>query len=215
MWGNFMKTLAVMVHGFCKGAKDMQYWKHALEADFTEIITPDLPTKYSSFERCVELLTEEIAAVCPEQYDGIYFAGHSMGGLMIREFLKNVPLPNAKRLVCVGTPHYGSKLADIALLMPGAGRIWKPLHALKLSARKELTTPEIPGLEIGVIASTNNGHWPGRVFLSKSADGLVESSSALAPDANAAAYTKAAHVPMQYDAQTAELIRNFLLTGKF
>ena len=210
-----MKTLAVMVHGFCKGAKDMQFWKRALKADFTEVITPDLPTKYSSFEHCVELLTENISAACPEQYDGIYFAGHSMGGLMIREFLKNVPLPNAKRLVCVGTPHYGSRLADIALRMPGAGLIWKPLHALKISARKNITTPDIPGLEIGVIVSINNGHWPGRLFLSKSADGLVESFSAIAPDAREVAYTEAAHVPMQYDEKTAELIKAFLLTGKF
>jgi hypothetical protein len=138
-----------------------------------------------------------------------------MGGLMIREFLKNVPLPNAKRLVCVGTPHYGSKLADIAPMMPGAGLIWKPLHALKISARKNITTPRIPGLEIGVIVSINNGHWPGKLFLSKSADGLVESFSAIAPDAREVAYTEAAHVPMQYDEKTAELIKAFLLTGKF
>ena len=193
----------------------MQFWKKALAPEFPNVITPDLPTKYSSFERCVELLTENISAACPEQYDGIYFAGHSMGGLMIREFLKNVPLPNAKRLVCVGTPHYGSRRADIALMMPGAGLIWKPLHALKISARKNITTPDIPGLEIGVIVSINNGHWPGKLFLSKSADGLVESFSAIAPDAREVAYTEAAHVPMQYDEETTELIKAFLLTGKF
>ena len=210
-----MKTLAIVIHGFCKGAKDMQLWKRVLKSDFTEVITPDLPTRYSSFECCVERLKKAIASAAPEQYDGIYFAGHSMGGLLAREYLKAVPLTNAKRLVCVGTPHYGSKLADIALLLPGAGLIWKPLHALKLSARKELTTPIVPGLEIGTIISTNNAHWPGKLFLSKSADGLVESSSAHAPDACAVAYTDAAHVPMMYDMQTAELIRKFLLTGKF
>lgn len=210
-----MKTLAVLIHGFCKGAKDMQFWKHTLKNDFSQVITPDLPTKFSSFECCLEQLSRDIAAAEPETYDGIYFAGHSMGGLLAREYLKNVPLPNAKRLVCVGTPHYGSKLADIALLIPGTGLIWKPLHALKLSARKNITTPDIPGLEIGVIVSTNNGHWPGKLFLSKSADGLVESSSAHAPDASAVAYTEAAHVPMQYDEKTAKLIKNYLLCGKF
>ena len=210
-----MKTLAIVIHGFCKGAKDMQLWKRTLEADFSRVITPDLPTKYSSFECCVERLSGVVASENPEQYDGIYFAGHSMGGLLAREYLKQIPLSNAKRLVCVGTPHLGSKLADIALLFPGTGLIWKPLHALKLSARKELTTPSIPGLEIGAIVSTNNQHWPGKLFLSKSADGLVESSSAHAPDACAVTYTAAAHVPMMYDARTAELVRKFLLTGKF
>ena len=209
------RTLAVIIHGFCKGAKDMQYWKRAVKDEFTTVITPDLPTTFSSFETCVEILTKEIAAVSPESYDEIYFAGHSMGGLMAREYLHRTKPANARRLVCVGTPHYGSRLADIALLMPGAGLIWKPLHALKCSARRNITTPDIPGLEIGVIISTNNAHWPGKLFLSKSADGLVESFSAHAPDAKAAAYTNAPHVPMQYDAETAELIKKFLLTGEF
>ena len=217
MWKYFMdkRKLAVIIHGFCKGAADMQYWKRAVKDEFTTVITPDLPTKFSSFETCVKVLTAEIAAASPDSYDEIYFAGHSMGGLLAREYLNRTKLANAKRLVCVGTPHYGSKLADIALLMPGAGLIWKPLHALKSSTRRNITTPDIPNLEIGVIVSTNNAHWPGKLFLSDSADGLVESFSALAPDAAAVAYTKAPHVPMQYDAETAELIKKFLLTGKF
>ena len=193
----------------------MQFWKKCLQPEFPHILTPDLPTTFASFQTCTERLEEEIATAAPEQYRNILIAGHSMGGLLAREYLKQIPLPNAKRLVCVGTPHFGSKLADIALLFPGTGLIWKPLHALKLSARKELTTPSIPGLEIGAIVSTNNQHWPGKLFLSKSADGLVESSSAHAPDACAVTYTAAAHVPMMYDARTAELVRKFLLTGKF
>ena len=58
-----MKTLAIVIHGFCKGAKDMQLWKRTLEADFSRVITPDLPTKYSSFECCV-LETTTFLALC-------------------------------------------------------------------------------------------------------------------------------------------------------
>lgn len=211
------ETLVVLIHGFCRGAVDMQFWKKTLEQDFAHIITPDLPTRYGSFEQCLEVLADNIAAAHPERFKQLCFAGHSMGGLMAREYLQRNrhAYAHAKRLVCVGTPHYGSKLADIALLMPFAGRIWKPLHALKCSARKTVTTPEIDGLEIGAIISTNNGHWPGKLFLSKESDGLVERFSAHAPDAKHIAYTNAAHIPMQFDAATAELIRSFLLHGTF
>lgn len=209
------KKLVVIIHGFYKGARDMQFWKRHLQTDGVDIITPDLPTRYRSFEECLEVLSAEIAAAHPEKYREVLFAGHSMGGLLAREYLQMSKLPNATRLVCVGTPHYGSKLADIALLFPGAGKIWKPLHALKLSARQKLTTPDIPGLEIGVIVSTNNSHWPGKLFLSSKADGLVESSSALAPDAKCAVYVDANHIKMQYDPETAELIKKFLFTGRF
>ena len=208
-------TLVVLVHGFCRGAKDMFFWKSCLSRSFPDLSTPDRPTRDSSFETCVDSLTETIAAKHPENYQKIYFACHSMGGLMTREYLKRRQPQNAARLVCVGTPHYGSKLADIALLLPGAGLIWQPLNALKTSARKEITSPDIPGLQIGAIVSKNNAHWPGKLFLSASSDGLVESFSATPPDAAAVAFSSAGHIKMQYDMQTARLIEKFFLTGSF
>ena len=207
--------LVILVHGFCRGAKDMFFWKKTLHREFPHIITPDLPTRYSSFETCVDILTETISAEKPENFRQLYFAGHSMGGLMAREYLSRQKNRNAGRLVCVGTPHYGSKLADIALLLPGAGAVWKPLNALKTSARKKVTSPALPELKIGAIVSKNNAHWPGKLFLSASSDGLVESFSATPPDADAVAYTDAGHIKMQYDETTALLIRKFFLTGAF
>ena len=208
-------TLVILVHGFCRGAKDMFFWKNGLRRNFPEILTPDLPTRYSSFETCVDILTETINSRQPEKYQQLYFAGHSMGGLMLREYLKRQKPQNAARLVCVGTPHYGSKLADIALLLPGAGAVWQPLNALKTTARKEITSPGIPGLQIGAVVSKNNAHWPGKLFLSSSSDGLVESFSATPPDADAIAFTDAGHIKMQYDTPTLRLIEKFFLTGSF
>ena len=208
-------TLVVLIHGFCRGAENLQFWRDNLIDEFPNIICADLPATYSSFERCLEVLARTVKAAEPEKYAQVYIAGHSMGGLLAREYLQREKLPNARRLVCAGTPHFGSKLADIALLVPGAGLIWQPLRALKSKARKELTTPEIPGWEIGVIVGTNNAHWPGKLFLSDSADGLVESFSAHAPDAKSAVYTQVPHDPMQYDIKIADLIKHFFLYGEF
>ena len=208
-------TLVVLIHGFCRGAENMQFWKDSLSDEFPNIITPDLPTTYSSFEHCLNALEQAIAEAQPQKYETLYIAGHSMGGLLAREYLQKHQPANAKRLVCVGTPHLGSKLADIALCFPGAGLIWKPLKALKSSARKVITTPLIDGLEIGAIVSTNNAHWPGKLFLSDSADGLVESFSAHAPDAKSVVYTQVPHDPMQYDSEIAWLIKKFFLQGEF
>lgn len=208
-------TLVVLIHGFCRGAENMQFWKKSLIEDFPNIITPDLPATYSSFEKCLDVLSQCIAAAAPEKYKNIYIAGHSMGGLLARAYLQKYKPQNARRLVCVGTPHSGSRLADIALMIPGTGLIWKPLNALKISARKHITQPDIPGLEIGAIIGTNNAHWPGKLFLSDSADGLVESFSAHAPDAGSVAYTQVPHDPMQYDWKIAQLIRTFFLQGEF
>ena len=208
-------TLVILIHGFCRGAENMQFWKKSLGSIYPNIITPDLPTTYSSFEKCLDRLSEAVADAHPEKYEKIFIAGHSMGGLLARAYLEKYKPQNARRLVCVGTPHLGSKLADIALLFPGAGLIWPPLKALKRSARKVITSPEIPGLEIGAIIGTNNAHWPGKLFLSDSADGLVESFSAHAPDAQSTAFTQVPHDPMQYDYKIADLIKKFFADGEF
>ena len=211
----YSDTLVVLVHGFCRTAENMQYWRESLCREYENIITPDLPATHSSFEECLEVLSQTIAAAHPEKYARLYMACHSMGGLLAREYLARYKPQNARRLVCVGTPHAGSKLADISLLLPGAGLIWPPLKALKRSARKVVTSPDIPGLEIGAIIGINNAHWPGKLFLSNSADGLVESQSAHAPDVKCTVYTQVPHAPMPYAAETAELIKRFFNNGNF
>ena len=61
----------------------------------------------------------------------------------------------------------------------------------------------------------NNAHWPGKLFLSNNADGLVESFSAHADDAKSVAYTQVPHDPMQYDLKIAQLIKEFFRSGEF
>lgn len=202
-------TLVVLIHGFCRNGSNLRVWHDALSRDFPHITVADLPTTYSSFEECLRRLETVIAEAQAEKYDKLYIAGHSMGGLLARAYLKKFRPQNARKLLCVGTPHYGSKLADIALLLPGSGLIWKPLHALKTSARKELIDPELPDLEIGVIVGSNNAHWPGKLFLSDAADGLVECFSAHAPDAKHAFYVQVPHDYMQYDPEICDYLLKF------
>ncbi|MBP5181728.1 MAG: hypothetical protein J6331_01745, partial [Lentisphaeria bacterium] len=153
--------------------------------------------------------------------------GHSkLIGLMFRAFrivvyeLSEVHLSVCHRVVYrqvsgAARFHEGSLLADIALKIPWAGRIWKPLHALKRSARQSIVKPELPALKIALIVSTNNAFLPGKLFFREEADGMVALSSALAPDAAGIAYTDASHVGMQFDERTAFLIRRFFLEGTF
>ncbi len=208
-------TLVVLAHGFCRNGQDMHFWRDQLKELYSDIVVADMPTTHSSFERCLRILTDTINKAHPERYRNIYFCGHSMGGLLLREYLKRCRPANARKLICVGTPHYGSKLADIALCIPGSGLIYPPLWALRRGARKTITSPDLPDLEIGVIVSTLNAHWPGKLFLSSESDGLVERSSAHAPDADAAAYVKVPHDYMQRNVEVADLIKKFFKDSIF
>jgi hypothetical protein len=138
-----------------------------------------------------------------------------MGGLLAREYLQRQKPSNVKKLLCVGTPHHGSLLADILLLIPGMGWIFKPLTYLSIRARKEITTPEIAGLQIGSIISDKCRFLPGRIFLRGGSDGVVPLSSAHAPDADCEVCTSVSHAGMMFSPDVAALIRRFLQTGSF
>lgn len=208
-------ALVVLVHGFCRRAKHMAYWRTRLLPDYPHVFAADLPETHQNFEDCLKTLERQLAEQQAERYPRLLMVGHSMGGLLMREYLARHRPGNARRCVCVGTPHAGSRLADIAAIFPGAQWAFPPLSALKVGARQRLTTPEIPGLEIGSIVGTVNGHWPGRCFLSYASDGLVEIASARCRDAADTAYVAIRHDDMQYAPEVALLIRNFLVRGKF
>ena len=47
------RNLVILIHGFHKGAVDMQFWKKHLSMENTDVLTPNLPTVFQSFERCL------------------------------------------------------------------------------------------------------------------------------------------------------------------
>lgn len=208
-------TLLVLVHGFCCRNYHMYKWRDGLKADFPCIAIADMPARSGSFADCLASLTATMNSANYRRYEQIYMVGHSMGGLLAREFLAQNKPANAAKLICVGTPHQGSLLADIALKIPLAGVFAPPLKALTAAAREKLTTPDIANLKIGAIIGNNNAHWQGKLFLSKDSDGLVESFSANPADACDTVTMNIAHVPMMYDRLVIDQIRHFLLHGSF
>ncbi len=208
-------TLVVLVHGFCCRARNMAFWREHLSAEYPHILAVDMPARNRDFAACLAALSEQVKAARAAQYRQVFFAGHSMGGLLAREYLAEQRPCNARRLVCVATPHAGSKLADIALKIPLAGRFYPPLHALCPASRKTVTQPGLPHLQVGAIVGTYNGHWPGKLFLSDASDGLVESAAAHCPDAVDTAYVTIPHDDMQYAVEIVTLLKRFFAQGHF
>jgi hypothetical protein len=66
------RNLVILIHGFSRGAEDMQFWKEHLSMENTDVLIPDLPTVFESFERCLEVLSDVIAAKEPEKYSAVY-----------------------------------------------------------------------------------------------------------------------------------------------
>jgi pimeloyl-ACP methyl ester carboxylesterase len=102
----------------------------------------NLPGKFRSIQDFGEMLSEEIDEVLTETGSNqVDLVGHSMGGLVIRSYLANNPeTTKVRRVVTLGSPHAGSKLAVL-----GVGKAVKEMipgsHFLE-ELNRELQMPE-------------------------------------------------------------------------
>lgn len=106
-------SLVVVVHGFCRTARHMRYLKQAFVDDGYAVMTPTLPTCFKSVDKCASILAETLADEDLGSYRRVHFAGHSMGGLIIRRYLADHEHPNLGPCVLIGTPNQGTDLGKI------------------------------------------------------------------------------------------------------
>lgn len=147
--------------------------------------------------------------------DTLHLVGHSLGGILIRALFHFHPTQKPGRIVTLGTPHGGCRVAQhlnrrafwrramgkcIAQFLSGASRDWSP-----------------PPREIGAICGTRSfglGRWlyPG---LPRPNDGLLTVKESAFSVAREHLALPVSHTGMLFSRQVAEQVGNFLVHGKF
>ena len=105
----------LLVHGY--GCSRAAWWwlRHRLEAHGWVVATINLEPIYTDIEHYVGPLAQRIDTVLAETGAArLILVGHSMGGLVIRAYLRRHGVDKVLRVVTLGTPYGGSELARIA-----------------------------------------------------------------------------------------------------
>lgn len=105
----------LLVHGY--GCSRAAWWwlRHRLEAHGWVVATINLEPIYTDIEHYVGPLVQRIDTVLAETGAArLILVGHSMGGLVIRVYLRRHGVDKVLRVVTLGTPYGGSELARIA-----------------------------------------------------------------------------------------------------
>jgi triacylglycerol lipase len=131
----------LLIHGYgC--SRGVWWWlRRRLEAAGWTVATISLEPIYTSVDNFAEPLAQRIDAVLAETgAQQVILVGHSMGGLVARTYFRRFGTQRVARLVTLGTPHFGSKLARLGMGENGrqmeAGSAW--LEALA----RETAMPE-------------------------------------------------------------------------
>lgn len=106
----------LLVHGYCCSRASWWWLRRRLEAAGWTVATITLEPVYASIDAYVEPLARRIDAVLAETgAEKLILVGHSMGGLVARVYLQRFGEARVKRLITLGTPHQGSRLARLGL----------------------------------------------------------------------------------------------------
>lgn len=142
----------------------------------------------------------------------IHFVAHSLGGLVVRRMLADHELPRLGRVVTLGTPHRGSRVAR-ALAASFWGRRLLGRSREALTSQDSLPVPDYP---LGVIAGTVPVG-AGRLFttLPEPHDGTVCLDEARIQGAADHWSAPVSHTSMLFSAAVARRICHFLHDGRF
>jgi pimeloyl-ACP methyl ester carboxylesterase len=106
----------VLVHGIIRSSHSFDAMKQSLRDEGYEVIGFDYPSTQVSIEESAEYLHRTLESL--EGIERIDFVVHSMGGLLVRQYLRKHRDPRIGRMVMLGVPNHGANLANLLRKVP-------------------------------------------------------------------------------------------------
>lgn len=154
----------ILLHGLAKSDRSMEKLAQAVsEAGFDTVNvdypSTDLPIEKlagpaiaPALDRCAELAATETTNA-----PRVHFVTHSMGGILVRQYLSRVKPENLGRVVMLGPPNQGSEVVDKLGSFPGFhfmfGDAGLQLGTGKMSVPNQLGAANF---DVGIIAGTKS-----------------------------------------------------------
>jgi pimeloyl-ACP methyl ester carboxylesterase len=204
----------IYLHGIGRTSRSMAPIRRAMPEDgFTHVMF-EYPSTRIPLKQSATYLNSVIQSLT--DVDRISFVVHSMGGLVVRQYLKEHGYDRIHRLVMLGTPNKGAELADMLKSNFAFRTIFGP-------AGQELVTDEVgtirslptPTCEFAVVAGGRNDGKGFNPLLPGDDDGTVTVESARLEGAADFLLVPKVHSFLMSDPTVIEAVRHFLDHGRF
>jgi pimeloyl-ACP methyl ester carboxylesterase len=208
----------VLLHGFGRSDLSMLLLNSALTEAGYDVHSLDYASIDEAPEALVEIIAEDINNCCKNGAETVHFVGHSLGGLLLRDYLGRQRPEELGHVVLIGSPNKGSELADADLgiaaqetLLGWAGPSAQALHTGPDGYAASLPAPDY---SVGVIAGNRGNHMSDK-WLPTPNDGVVSVESARLDGMTDFIEVEVTHWDMRRDQVVAELVIDFLRHGRF
>ena len=166
------KECVILLHGLGRSHLSLNKLESALQANYTTF-----NHSYASRTLTTEKLADDVISrnlLQCQGFEKIHFVTHSMGGILVRQYLSHHTIDNLGRVVMLGPPNQGSQTIDKLKWLPGFKFIVGPA-GLQLGTGLESITRQLEEIdfELGVIAGNKSINLFLSTLLPSSDDGKV------------------------------------------
>ena len=208
----------VLLHGLARTSSSLNVMQEALEEDGYLTANIDYPSREHEIAALATLAVEEGLATCRagENVEKIHFVTHSLGGILVRQYLSTETVDELGRVVMLGPPNQGSNAVDDLDGVPGFDWLNGPAgHQL---GKGEASVPLALGpvdFELGVIAGNRTIDPITSAVLDDPDDGKVSVEDTKIDGMDDFVIVEHSHAFMMRMQQPIELTKKFLRTGSF
>lgn len=208
----------VLLHGLARTSNSMEKMRHALSEEGFNTYNVNYPSREHTIEELAPMAVGGGLQGCrlSGEIERVHFVTHSLGGILLRQYLSLNKIPELGRVVMIGPPNQGSAAADKMRGMPGYdwlnGPVGKQLGQGEDSVPKKLGPAEF---ELGVIAGTRSIDPLTSAVLPNPDDGRVSVEDTKLEGMADFAIVDHSHAFMMRMQATIDLTVRFLKSGAF
>lgn len=205
----------ILIHGIIRSSKAMAAMRERLAADGYLVISLDYPSTRVTIPESAAYLRRVIESL--DGVEQIHFVVHSMGGLIVRSYLAQTtghPDPRLGRMVMLGVPNLGARLANIARNNLLFKTLFGPAGQQLIEDQEGLIAGlPTPAFEFAVVAGARGDDDGYNPLIPGDDDGVVSVDSTRLPGAADFLTVPCIHTFLPSNSEVIESTRRFLATG--
>lgn len=144
----------VLVHGYVCNHRIWDDTVAALRAHGHPVLAVDLEPLFTSIDKYAPMVNAAVAELCRQTgANQVALVGHSMGGLAIRAWMRAHGTQQVAKVLTMGTPHAGTRIARRTRTPNGRQMAWRSPWLSKLAAQESDATRAL--MRIAITAQDN------------------------------------------------------------
>jgi len=204
----------ILLHGLARTASSMGAIEKRLLAEGYHVINIDYPSRDYSIEELAEQVFTKALLKCANRK--VNFVTHSMGGILVRQYLSKHKINELNKVVMLGPPNNGSEVVDKLINIPGFSFI-NGDAGMQLGTSK-FSVPNILGsadFNLGIIAGNQSVNFFLSTLIPDKDDGKVSVKSTKLDGMNDHIEMETTHPFMVRNEKVIDQVIYYLKTGAF